>query len=232
MTEECKVIANIVRELSTGPKRQTLLYLSDVLKGANTKKIRDYHHNSSPYYAKLQSWHITDIQRLLQKMVLENYLQEEMIFCKDIPQAYLRLGTRVAQLMNGAEKVDFVVKIIENKTKQSEPVACVVPAAAGSAAGSSTSALILDNKTKELLGELRDKCQNDLLGVCQKLAVDRGVTIFSIMNLQAIKEMAQKMPVCEEQMLSIPHVTKANFDKYGRELLEVTEKYAAEKVCK
>ena len=30
-------------------------------------------------------------------------------------------------------------------------------------------------------------------------------------------------------MLKVPHVTRANFDKYGEALLAVTRKYAAEK---
>lgn len=41
--------------------------------------------------------------------------------------------------------------------------------------------------------------------------------------------MAQELPQSEEEMLKIPHVTKANFVKYGAPLLEVTQQAAARK---
>ena len=44
------------------------------------------------------------------------------------------------------------------------------------------------------------------------------------MCLQAIRVMAQKLPETEEEMLKIPHVTRANFVKYGAPLLEVTQR--------
>ena len=44
--------------------------------------------------------------------------------------------------------------------------------------------------------------------------------------------MARQLPVCEEEMLKIPHVTKANSKKYGDKLLEITQCYAAEKLGK
>lgn len=50
------------------------------------------------------------------------------------------------------------------------------------------------------------------------------------MNLQALKAMAQKLPETTEEMLSLPHVTKANFEKYGKELLEITTRFSMEKL--
>ena len=42
--------------------------------------------------------------------------------------------------------------------------------------------------------------------------------------------MSTNLPVCEEEMLSIQHVTKANYLKYGAKLLDITAAYAAEKM--
>lgn len=44
--------------------------------------------------------------------------------------------------------------------------------------------------------------------------------------------MARDLPVCEEEMLKIQHVTKANYIKYGAKLLEITVGYAAERMGK
>lgn len=52
------------------------------------------------------------------------------------------------------------------------------------------------------------------------------------MNMVALRVMSQQLPESEEDMLKIPHVTKANFDKYGKALLDVTQKFAAERCGK
>ncbi|XP_024882527.1 Bloom syndrome protein homolog [Temnothorax curvispinosus] len=43
--------------------------------------------------------------------------------------------------------------------------------------------------------------------------------------------MSQRLPDTKEAMLQIPHVTEANFAKYGKALLNITQKYAAEKTA-
>ena len=55
------------------------------------------------------------------------------------------------------------------------------------------------------------------------------VSASSIMNMVAVRAMSQRLPETEEAMLQIPHVTKANFVKYGKPLLNITQKYATEK---
>lgn len=39
--------------------------------------------------------------------------------------------------------------------------------------------------------------------------------------------MSKQLPQTEEEMLNIVGVTKANFDKYGKQLLDVIEGFAA-----
>lgn len=239
VTAFCKTIVKAVRDMCTGSKRQTLLYMSDVFKGANTTKIRSHQHERSPYYAHLKTWLATDIQRLLHKMVLDDLLKEELIFFKDIPQAYLRLGMKVESLMNGPLKVEFPLKVAEAKsrTKIAETAAkndTPTDDASGADEPSlpASNPLVIDDATAALLAELKDKCHNDLLDVCRTMASQRGVTMISIMNMQAIKAMSERMPETEEDMLLIPHVTPANFVKFGKQLLEITQQYAAEKLCK
>ena len=43
--------------------------------------------------------------------------------------------------------------------------------------------------------------------------------------------MARKLPVREEDMLKIQHVTRANYVKYGSHLLEITKNYDMTKTC-
>lgn len=44
--------------------------------------------------------------------------------------------------------------------------------------------------------------------------------------------MSQSLPETEEEMLKIVGVTKANFEKYGKQLLEITQEAAANKFGK
>lgn len=40
------------------------------------------------------------------------------------------------------------------------------------------------------------------------------------------------MPESEEEMRNVPHITQANFEKYGKVLLDITQGYAAQKIGK
>ena len=42
--------------------------------------------------------------------------------------------------------------------------------------------------------------------------------------------MSIELPESEEEMMKIPHVTRANYEKYGESLLDVTQRYAAQKL--
>ena len=83
-----------------------------------------------------------------------------------------------------------------------------------------------------ILKELQDRCYTELMTIVQGIAGALDVSASSIMNMIAVRAMSQQLPDSEEAMLRIPHVTKANFEKYGRSLLDITQKFAAEKVGK
>ncbi|XP_046867552.1 Bloom syndrome protein homolog [Drosophila willistoni] len=91
----------------------------------------------------------------------------------------------------------------------------------------SDGALSGKNDGKSQLSEVHERCYTDLLDLCRTIAAQRNVTMASIMNMQALKAMSEQLPLTEQDMCSIPHVTKANFDKYGAKLLEITCNYAS-----
>lgn len=77
---------------------------------------------------------------------------------------------------------------------------------------------------------MQDRCYAELMTIIRGIANTLDVSASSIMNMVAVRAMSQRLPDTEEAMLQIPHVTKANFVKYGKALLEITQKYAAEKI--
>lgn len=220
MTEECRTVAKAVRDLCGGNNRFTMTHIVDVLRGGSNQKVVSSRHNESPYYAHFKKWHANDVNRLLHRMITDEYLREDLIFCRDIPNAYLKIGSNIEKLMKGNIKIEFAISD-ENKKKATNLEITTTTAKDN---------IKVDSATEKLIKELQDKCHNDLLNICTRLATQRHCTIANIMNLQTIKEMSIKMPSTEEEMLQLPHVTKANFEKFGKELLDTTCTYAAEKL--
>ena len=77
--------------------------------------------------------------------------------------------------------------------------------------------------------DIEQRCYSELLEIVNGIAGALDVSANSIMNMVALRAMSKQLPCTQTEMLKIPHVTKANFDKYGKALLDVTQKYAAEK---
>lgn len=93
--------------------------------------------------------------------------------------------------------------------------------------GAAAAAILFDSSSNKQLKEIEGKCKNDLLEICNTLASERKITVSSLINMQAVMAMAEKLPVSEEEMLNIPHVTKANYEKVCKHLLPITQQYAA-----
>ncbi|XP_065093126.1 recQ-like DNA helicase Blm isoform X2 [Ochlerotatus camptorhynchus] len=217
VTDDCIAIVKSVRDLCACASRFTLLHLAEVFKGSEQKKVIDNNHHRTPYHGRLKSWDRSDIQRLMHKLVIEDYLKEDLIFSNDIPQAYIKIGSKIEKLMNREVRINF-------STKEKTTTKKIQQIAVGNEAK-------LDSQSKTQLKELQERCYNDLLDICRALAAQKNVTLASVMNMQALKAMAERLPETQAEMLALPHVTKANFEKYGQQLLEITQNYAAEKLC-
>lgn len=210
VTDICKMIASCVKELSSNRSRNTVLQLVEVFKGSLAKKIVDSGQSNTKYHGHLKNWDRSDIQRIFHKLVLENFLQEEIVINQnDIPMAYIRIGTKIAELMTPGSRTKVMFAMMDDKQQQKQriEVAAVDPA---------------DD-------ELVDKCYHELVDVAQRIAEERGLTLAQVMNMQAIRDMSIKMPESESEMLKISHVTKANFDKYGQRFLAITVPYSVQR---
>ncbi|XP_065358905.1 recQ-like DNA helicase Blm [Calliphora vicina] len=215
--EQCRKVVRCVKNICSERSRFTLQHIADVLKGSNIKKIIDNGHNKTTYHGMLKDWDKADIQRLLRTMVTQEYLREDLIFDNDIPQAYIYLGAKVEIIMKEKISMEFALTRKDGKAQ-----ALFLSNESGTKPSS---------KISQQLKEIYERCYSDLLDLCRTIATARNVTMASIMNIQAIKTMAEQLPETETAMCSIPHVTKANFDKYGKELLKITRNYGTHKFC-
>lgn len=62
------------------------------------------------------------------------------------------------------------------------------------------------------------------------MAAARGASLTAVLPLAALKAMSIRLPENAADMLTLPHITRANFDKYGQDLLKITSTYAVEKM--
>lgn len=210
VTKDAKMMISAVKDHCTNG-RFTVLQFVELFKGSSVKKLIDNNLNETVYHGHLKQWDRNDIQRLFVKLITEHFLKEEIISFRDIPQSYLKIGPKVAELMlpTSTKKIMFAM------TEKSQPKSKKIEVAF---------------VTDEQDNELRDKCYHDLLEVVTRIAGEKGQTIGQIMNMQALKDMSRLMPDSEEEMLKIPYVTEANFAKYGKQFLEVTKDYAAQRL--
>lgn len=209
-TSYCRNIVSAVNELCTD-KFFTILQMVEVFKGAETKKIVDFGLNRSKYHGQMKSWERSDLQRLFHTLMSRKYLKEEVKIFRDIPQNYVKVGPNCAELMNSGS----AVKIMFAMTEKNQPV---------------QKAKKIEVTAAEKEAEaLRDQCYHDLLDVVIQYASDRNMVSHQVISMQALIEMAKRMPTSEADMKSIPQVTNANYDKVGKELLKITQNYAAKR---
>lgn len=48
--------------------------------------------------------------------------------------------------------------------------------------------------------------------------------------MQSLNAMSRTLPETEAEMLNVVGVTRANYEKFGKGLLQITQKYAKEKI--
>ncbi|XP_014208205.1 Bloom syndrome protein homolog [Copidosoma floridanum] len=221
VTVKAKELITLVRDVTKNRSNSaTLLFIVDIYKGSNIKKIRDSGLDQHPIYGKAKSWPKHDIERLLHKLVVDGYLKENLYINNEISCAYIALGGKAAEFMNSNS-----IKITLEQRKE-EAASSSAAAPVLNAPGSNENSQNLDKE----MDELKQKCYTELVETINGIAGALDVTASTLMNMIALRAMSQRLPESEEDMLKIPHVTKANFDKYGKVLLDITRKYAAEKI--
>lgn len=69
-------------------------------------------YNTHPFYGKGKSWTKHHIERLLHKLVIEEYLGESMYINNEITCAYVGLGSKAKDLMTSNS-----IKVLQNTIK-------------------------------------------------------------------------------------------------------------------
>ncbi|XP_054287329.1 recQ-like DNA helicase Blm [Macrosteles quadrilineatus] len=211
VTEVCRAIVMMVAQICNKSQWDnfTINHLVDVCKGSRCKKVVDNGHDTLDAFGSLSVWDKVDICRLINKLVMDRVLEEYHVTKYDNTNSYIRLGPRAESLANGRDKVEFSIRKLARKSS-------VVNPAEG-------------NEAMSEMDAIHEQCFSELMDVVTAIAEVSGVNTNTIMNIQSLKGMSLKLPETREEMLKIIGVTHANYEKYGKDLLKITSKYAEER---
>ncbi|XP_003513716.3 Bloom syndrome protein isoform X4 [Cricetulus griseus] len=207
VTDDVKNIVRFVKEHSsspgtrnTGPSgRFTLNMLVDIFLGSKSAKIQ------SGIFGKGSSYSRHNAERLFKKLILDKILDEDLyINANDQPIAYMMLGTKAQNVLNGHLKVDFMETENSSSIKKQK-------------------ALVAKVSQRE---EVVKKCLGELTEVCKLLGKVFGVHYFNIFNTATLKKLAESLSSDPEVLLQIDGVTEDKLEKYGAEVIPVLQKYS------
>ncbi|XP_016845687.1 Bloom syndrome protein homolog isoform X1 [Nasonia vitripennis] len=216
VTKDAKALVRLIQELHRVKQNNvTALQVVDIYKGSNVSDIsyklgNTYHE----WYGLGHSLTKYEIERILHNLVIQGFLCENLEPNHGIVCAYLAPGLRAKEILSQNN-----IKLYLQKKKPPEKIQ-----PKKTSTTSQMSAVI-----NVELKDLEQRCYNELLEIVNGIAGALDVSANSIMNVVALRVMSQQLPCDREAMLKIPHVTEANFEKYGKALLDVTQKYAQEK---
>lgn len=213
VTNRARELAQIVEDLALR-NNVTMIHIADVYKGSKIKKIVDLGHDKHPFYGRGGDLEKSDIHRILKELVFRRVLVDHCQFTGEFPIVYIKPGPKLRY--ETIEKIEIAIE--KNKTATSKYAKIVTTP-------NNTSSNNNNNSKTYRVTSLKVKCHEELLEMCQKLAQERAVTLSSIMNLSAVKTMAETLPTTEAEFLKIQHVTKANYSKFGSDFLKITQKY-------
>ncbi|XP_039292591.1 Bloom syndrome protein homolog [Nilaparvata lugens] len=218
VTKECKALFKGLKELLQKTRSNiTINHLVAVLKGNKIKKIIECGHDKLPIHNMLSSWNKMELDRLIHKLVLEGYLEDFLVATRDeIINSYIRLGRKAEAFINNDNaKIELAVPVKQGNAN--------VDNTDGDDEGASSS-------VSTAIREIQERCYTALMDIVRSTAEALMLNTASIFPVQAIRSMSRDLPESEMEMLKIVGVTKANFEKFGKPLLEITQAYAAEKL--
>ncbi|XP_060536493.1 recQ-like DNA helicase Blm [Cylas formicarius] len=249
VTKEAHELCQIVEDIGCN-ENVTMLYVVDIYRGAKTKKIFARNHNQHKYYGAGSTKDRNNVQRILKELIMKHVLSDFCTYTGDFPVVYIKPGPKFYIFKSSNSKLMLPIsttdrrkfevtrdknltpeKVIKdgNQSRIIEPVDKI--AAFKPSTSAKVNAVKRSNNTKlqaarkMQISHIKVTCHEELLEVCRSLAMEKNLTLSSVMNLSAIKNMSEVLPKTKEEMLKIQHVTAANYNKYGEHFLKVTQKY-------
>jgi ATP-dependent DNA helicase RecQ len=199
VTTQARAIAGAVQ---ASRERYGVNVILDTVLGAVTAKIRQYHMEANPYYGKLASIPSYLLRKILNHLVMEEYL-------RITPDEYavVKLTDKTFGLLAGQTSIQMKIAKtatpVQTKTSQKE---------SGGRLGKGREST-LGGKEQILFEKLR--------ALRLSLARQEGVPPYIVFSDKSLTHMCMKKPQNREEMLKIMGVGEYKYEKYGELFLEV-----------
>ena len=229
ITQDAISICRGVQQLSSRDN-VTLLHLSEILKGSMNSKITEKNHNKLDMHGKLAKYKKNDIERILRKLIFDSYLKEDVQILQhtDTVATYIKLGPKAALILNSKQintqiQIDMREEaVVASKSKQRYCKA--VEEDDDDMNDDQTAINVKDSNAEQ---RLRARCNVDIKRLIAKICSENGIANeTTIFQKKMIKEMVEKMPTTEDQLLKITYYTRSIYEKYsGEKFLEIFQHY-------
>ncbi len=173
--------------------------VADVLKGANTQKIRSMHFDELTTYGIMRDYPKDTIKELISFLVAEGYLHLE-----GSKYPVLRLTPMSYTVLKGEKQVSIKRILQKEETK------------------SSLSSIAMNDQDVDfVLLELLRQTR-------YKIANENSIQPFMVFPDTTLKDMSRRYPINEEMMLQVSGVGEYKLEKYGNKFIEVIQGYVEE----
>ncbi|CAF0836994.1 unnamed protein product [Adineta steineri] len=195
-------------------KNITLPAALDILRGANTKGIRDAGHNNLAAYNSCNQLSRVDLERLVCRLILEGYLLQEIVTHQqqsfESSAAYLRLGPKAHMALSNQSNRFMNPIELTIRTEQSN--------------------ITNDEKRKQQtpVEQLNEQCLKELKKELKSIFGQNSHAM--IIPERAIKEMVKLMPRTKEAMIKdVNEITEERYKRHElHRLLAITQRFGKE----
>ncbi|WP_054742174.1 DNA helicase RecQ [Cellulosilyticum ruminicola] len=170
--------------------------VADVLKGANTQRIRSLKFNELSTYGIMREYPKETIKELISFLVAEGYL-----YLEGTQYPILRLTTASYEVLRGQKQI-FIKRIIEKEVARNTIMREAI------------SDQDIDFVLMELLRQAR-----------YEIAAENRVQPFMVFPDITLKDMSRRYPINEEMMLQVSGIGEYKLAKYGKKFMEIIVEY-------
>ena len=227
VTEEA---VHIIRMVMTTYERYGINAILDAVHGSDTAKVRQFGLKRNPEYGSLKGRTLVRLRQILNDLLVKGYLfltanDYPILKMTDPGKALLAawdsggskkgLPSGEGHSPNGVSQEEGIHRIILKLPKERQKL----PAAA--------------EKQKKVLVDVQ---YPDLFEKLRKYRYERAqknhVPPYIIFSDKTLREMSVRLPVTEEEMLTVNGVGKVKYEKYGEAFREIVRAYAQSKGIK
>ncbi len=201
--DSARVAQIIMSAVARLDQRWGASHVADVLRGANTEKIKSNGHDALSVHGLLREHAKGEVQMYIEQLIAAGALQRHL---NDSGFETIRFGELGNAVMKAEEPVTLARPMGSGTVRQErERRSSKRPA----------EVVILDADEKELFEKLR--------AVRLEISREDSIPPYMVFNDATLREMAKRKPSTDREMLSIKGVGQAKLEAFGRQFLEVIE---------